>query len=100
LLDKFGPIPEELLSLIYIAEIKLSMKRLGIARLQIKSQSLTMRMLELGGIKNIETELLNYNLELQDTVKFIGEIKDLEDIVKTNYEFHNDKIIIDSKTIL
>ena len=100
LLDKFGPVPEEVLNLMYIAEIKLSMKRLGIARLQMKSQSLTMRILELGKVKNIETELINYNLKLQDTVKFIGEIRDLEDIVKTNYEFHNDKIIIDSKTIL
>jgi len=100
LLDTFGPIPKELLNLIYIAEIKLSMKKLGISKLKIKSKSLTIRALKLDKIKNIDVDFVNYNLNLQDTVKLIGGIKNLEDLMKTNYEFRDGKIIIDSKTIL
>jgi transcription-repair coupling factor (superfamily II helicase) len=100
LLDKFGPIPKELLNLIYIAEIKINMKRLGISKLKIKSKSLIIRALKLGKIKNIETEFINLNLELQNIAKLTRKIKNLEDIIKTNYEFRDDKIIIDSATIL
>ena len=100
LLDKFGPVPKELLNLIYIAEIKINMKRLGISKLKIKSKSLIIRALKLGKIKNIETEFINLNLELQNIAKLTRKIKNLEDIIKTNYEFRDDKIIIDSATIL
>ena len=100
LLDKFGPVPKELLNLIYIAEIKINMKRLGISKLKIKSKSLIIRALKLGKIKNIETEFINLNLELKNIAKLTRKIKNLEDIIKTNYEFRDDKIIIDSATIL
>ena len=51
-------------------------------------------------IKNIETEFINLNLELKNIAKLTRKIKNLEDIIKTNYEFRDDKIIIDSATIL
>ena len=94
LLDKFGPIPYELLNLIYIADIKIQMRRLGASKLQIKAKSLIIKAVKLDEMKDIDMELPREEKGLYETVQFIRKTRSLEDLVGDDYQFKSGRILI------
>ena len=94
LLDKFGPIPYELLNLIHIADIKIQMRRLGASKLQIKAKSLIIKAVKLDEMKDIDMELPREEKGLYETVQFIKKTRSLEDLVGDDYQFKSGRILI------
>ena len=100
LLDKFGTVPQEILNLICISEIKIECERLRVSKIILKKEALIMNIKKIGKITNAQIEIINFDAKPSETLEFLSKISKMEDILKSNYEIINDKFIINSRLLL
>ena len=100
LLDKFGTVPQEILNLICISEIKIECERLRVSKIILKKEALIINIKKIGKITNAQIEIINFDAKPSETLEFLSKISKMEDILKSNYEIINDKFIINSRLLL
>ena len=94
LLDKFGPIPEEVQNLANISLLKIECKRIGIKKIIIKMSSIIMTCKGIEKMKEGQIKVINISNEPKHITQFLENKKDIKDILKTDYEIKDGEFII------
>ncbi|NSW81237.1 hypothetical protein CL650_002580, partial [bacterium] len=97
LLDKFGPIPEEVQNLANISLLKIECKRIGIKKIIIKMSSIIMTCKGIEKMKEGQIKVGNISNEPKHITQFLENKKDIKDILKTDYEIKDGEFIIINK---
>ena len=97
LLDKFGPIPEEVQNLANISLLKIECKRIGIKKIIIKMSSIIMTCKGIEKMKEGQIKVNNISNEPKHITQFLEKKKDIKDILKTDYEIKDGEFIIINK---
>ena len=97
LLDKFGPIPEEVQNLANISLLKIECKRIGIKKIIIKMSSIIMTCKGIEKMKEGQIKVNNISNEPKHITQFLEKKKDIKDILKSDYEIKDGEFIIINK---
>ena len=92
LLDLFGKVPEEILTLIKLAELKIKLKEIKLTNLTINRTNMVFKLTEL---KNVDVYIKNFNGKIKDANTFFSKITNLNLFLKNNGNLSNNRFIID-----
>lgn len=96
LLDKFGPIPKELQNLMNISLIKVECQRIGIHKMAIERKKIVMHSKKIKEMKKIEIEMNGLNTEPKEVIRYLKNVKDIKEILKSHYEIIDGRFIINN----
>ncbi|NSW98907.1 hypothetical protein CL641_004160, partial [bacterium] len=92
LLDLFGQVPDEILTLIKLAELKIKLKEIKLSNLTINRTNMIFKLTEL---KNIDVYVKNFSGKIKDANAFFNKITNLTMFLKNNGNLSNNRFIID-----
>ena len=92
LLDLFGQVPDEILTLIKLAELKIKLKEIKLSNLTINRTNMVFKLTEL---KNIDVYVKNFSGKIKDANAFFNKITNLTMFLKNNGNLSNNRFIID-----